>query len=111
MSIYIRNKLPKKIVIVAISTQKSQNINWEFRKKSEPANVLSFYYGPKYGEILVCPEVIRLEAKKQGNFFHYQMTWMILHGMMHLAGRHHEQSPTVARYLEKLETKILRIIL
>ena len=77
------------------------------RDKNNPANVLSFRYGSDYGEILVCPEVIRKEAEKQGNSSYYQMTWMILHGMLHLGGMHHEESGDIAKKTERIEKEIL----
>lgn len=61
-----------------------------------------------YGEILVCPEVIRREAKKQGNTYKYQFTWMVLHGILHLAEIHHERSPKMAKRVAALEKRVLR---
>lgn len=62
---------------------------------------------PDYGEILVCPEVVRREAREQGNTYKYQMTWMIIHGILHLAELHHERSKKAARRVELLERQIL----
>lgn len=103
----LKRKLPFKVVIIEIGKQESRRWNQEYRSKKEPTNVLSFLYGPDYGEILVCPEIIRKEAKSQGNSYKYQMTWMILHGMIHLAGIHHEQSKRAAKKLETIEENIL----
>ena len=61
-----------------------------------------------YGEIIVCPAVIRREAKAQKHSFDYQMTWMILHGMIHLAGVHHERSQLTTERVEILEKNILQ---
>lgn len=103
----LRKKLPKKIVVAEINMKESRRLNRIYRDKDDAANVLSFRYGPDYGEILVCPEIIRREAKKQGNTYKYQMTWMVLHGMIHLAGVHHEQSQKVAIGVENMEQKLL----
>lgn len=100
-------RLPQKIKLVKVSARESRKLNLIYRKKNQPANALSFFYDDSYGEILVCPEIIRKEAKKQGNSYQYQMTWMILHGMIHLAGVHHENSQKVARKMTGLEQKIL----
>lgn len=126
----MRKRLPQKISLVEIDKKESQRLSRIYRGKNKPrtfslheffraerstkkvrgkpANVLSFRYGPDYGEILVCPEVIRREAKKQGNSYKYQMTWMILHGMMHLAGLHHERSLKMAKRVMALEERVLR---
>lgn len=103
----LHKKLPHKIAVISISPQKSLILNRIYRRKNKPANVLSFRYGRDYGEILICPEVIRKEAKAAGNSYKYQMTWMVLHGMLHLAGRHHERSKAAADRVGKFEQKIL----
>ena len=90
-----------------MSRHKLQLLNRVYLKKGKLANVLSFRYGLDYGEILVCPEVIRREAKEQGNTYKYQMTWMILHGILHLAELHHEESKRVAQRVEALEKRVL----
>lgn len=101
-------RLPRKIVVVEVDSRESRRISRLYQKKNKPANVLSLRYGSDYGEILVCPEVIRREAEKQGNSYKYQMTWMIIHGIIHLAGIHHEKSRTTAVRSEKLEKLVLR---
>jgi len=108
MPIYIRKKLPKEIIVIAISSKKSQDINWKFHRKAKPANVLSFRYGPAYGEILLCLQVIRGEVKDLGYSYNYLMTWYIVHGMLHLAGLHHEKSMAAAKKVEELEMLTLR---
>lgn len=106
----VAKKLPKEIVIKEISAQESRKINRKYRRKNKPTNVLSFRYGKDYGEILVCPAIIRKEAKRQGNIYKYQMTWLILHGMLHLGGIHHEFSAKDRNRSESLERKILSSI-
>lgn len=104
----IQNKLPAQIAVVSVSARESLELNCRYRKKCKPANVLSFLYDKEYGEIIVCPGLIRAEAKEQGHSFKYQMTWMIIHGMLHLAGVHHEQSVAVAKRAARLEEDVLR---
>lgn len=103
----LRNKLPESIGVIEISQRESRRLNLIYRKKNQPANVLSFRYGPDYGEILVCPEVIKKEAKKQGHTFVYQLTWMVLHGMIHLGDLHHENSPQVSAKAGRIEKRTL----
>lgn len=126
----IRKRLPQEIRVVEISEAKARWLNRKYLGKNYPANVLSFRYElppslnpspqkgretlrrgrevPIYGEILVCPEIIRREAKNAGNPYRYQMTWMIIHGIIHLAGIHHESSSAAAQRVARLESKILR---
>lgn len=106
----VRRQLPVKIAVVPVSVKKSASLNRRYRKKHKPANVLSFLYGPEYGEIIVCPSVVRHEARMQGHTYRYQMTWMVVHGTIHLSGLHHERSRAAAESVEELEQKILRIV-
>lgn len=103
----LRGKLPARIKLIEISSVESRWLNRIYRKKDKPTNVLSFYYNRDYGEILLCPEVIRKEAKSAGNSYKYQFTWMVLHGIIHLAGLHHEGSRKVELKAEHLEKNIL----
>ncbi|MEK7074230.1 MAG: rRNA maturation RNase YbeY [Patescibacteria group bacterium] len=106
----IKKQLPKEIAVIAVSPQESLKLNRQYRNKRKPANVLSFLYGQEYGEIIVCPSVIYNDAKKQNNTQVFQMTWMIVHGMLHLAGLHHEDSRIVAEEGERIENAILDIL-
>ncbi len=102
-----RSRLPAEISIVPVSAKKSAALNRIYRNKRAPANVLSFLYGKEYGEIIVCPVVIRREAKKQDHSYRYQLAWMIVHGMIHLSGVHHEKFAAIAHRAERLEKQIL----
>ena len=106
----VLKKLPAEIAIVPVSEQRSLELNRTYRKKRNPANVLSFLYGKEYGEIIVCPSVIRREARAKKNSYQYQMTWMIAHGMIHLAGIHHEDSLRTQARFEKIEAWVLKRI-
>lgn len=46
--------------------------------------------GRDLGEILVCAEVVRRYAEEEGNTQGRQMTWTIIHGVLHLLGHDHE---------------------
>ena len=103
----VQRKLPREIGVFAVPPRVSRELNRRYQKKDQPTNVLSFRYGADYGEILVCPTVVQREAKVQGHTYEYQVTWMILHGTLHLAGVHHEGSPRVAALSERIERSAL----
>ncbi|MBI4225019.1 MAG: rRNA maturation RNase YbeY [Candidatus Sungbacteria bacterium] len=104
----IRKKMPAEIHIVWVSIAASRRLNRLYRKKDKPTNVLSFRYGAEYGELLLCRPVVQREARAAGAAFHAQMTWMIVHGMLHLAGIHHEASAQAERRFEKIEEEVMR---
>jgi len=103
-----QQQLPRGVTVVTITEKESQRLSRRYRGKDAAANVLSFRYSPDYGEILICPSVIHRDAKMQGNSYGFQLTWMIVHGMIHLAGRHHEGSKSMAERSERIEHLILR---
>lgn len=103
----LSNKLPARIMVVPIDEETSRRLNLIYRNKRRPANVLSFRYGPDYGEILIARDIVKKEARAYGLNFKYQMTRMIAHGMLHLAGAHHEKSSNADRAFVKMEKEIL----
>ena len=105
---YLQKRLPRRVSLRIIKSKESRRLNRLYRKKNKPTNVLSFRYDSSYGEILLTPEVIRKEARSAGNSYAYQTAWMIVHGMIDLAGVHHEGSKVIAKKVEALEKKILK---
>ena len=45
--------------LVFVSESKSKELNRTYRKKNKPANVLSFPYSKKEGEIFICVPVLK----------------------------------------------------
>lgn len=103
----LRSKLPREIRVISATEIVSRRLNRRYRAKDKPTNVLSFFYSPEYGEIIVCPAVIRVEAKTQANPLQYQMTWMVVHGMLHLSGVHHEHSRSAEARFQRIERRIM----
>lgn len=103
----LRKKLPKTINVGFVTERMSRKLNHRYRGQNKPANTLSFRYGSDCGEVLLCPEVIRREAKRQGHSYKYQLNWMIVHGILHLAGVHHEKSRRASRKFGEMESSLL----
>ena len=117
LPVRIRQKLPREVGVVELDASESMRLNRRYRKKRKPANVLSFRYSDAYGEILLCPEVIRRDALKTisaarrgADIFVIHMTWMIVHGMLHIAGVHHELSEGEDRRSRTIERGVLQKI-
>lgn len=103
----IFSKLPQEIGVVLLSAEESAKLNSIYRNKRKATDVLSFYYNPNYGEILICPKIVKEEAAQQRNPQDFHMTWMIVHGILHLAGVHHEDSLDQERRFLRIERDIL----
>jgi len=77
-------------------------LNKSFRRRDCPTNVLSFHYGGKRGDIVLCHPVIAREARRQGKTLAAHYAHLVVHGMLHLRGHSH------GRRMEKREISILR---
>jgi rRNA maturation RNase YbeY len=58
-------------------------------------------------DLVICPEVLRSEAKLQGKTMHAHWAHLIVHGSLHLIGYDHETSVDAPR-MERREVKVLR---
>jgi probable rRNA maturation factor len=84
-----------------------QDLNYQYRGKNKPTNVLSFCgEGDELGDIVLAFETIRREAKEQGKSFSAHTSHLVIHGVLHLLGFDHENSKH-ARKMEKKEIAIL----
>ncbi len=75
--------------IACVSEKKSKEINKKYRKINKPTNILSFALAKNMGEIVLCPAVIRREAKNFGKTFDQFLGFLVIHGMLHLEGMAH----------------------
>ena len=104
------------VSVRVVNATEMQQLNSEFREQDKPTNVLSFPTGDieglpsdanvPLGDIVVCAEIVRSEAKEQGKTAEAHWAHMVVHGTLHLLGFDHE-SDSDAATMEGLEVKIL----
>ena len=82
-------------------------LNRGFRKRDYATNVLSFSYGPRHGDVVLCHPVIRREAAAQGKSLAAHYAHLVVHGVLHLRGHDHLRKHAAAR-MERAEISILR---
>ncbi len=87
--------------VALVAEKKSREINKKYRKKDKPTNVLSFAFSENEGEILLCPTVIKREAKNLDRTYKEWLDFLVVHGMLHLKGMKH------GALMEKAEKKYL----
>ena len=77
--------------IAYVSVATSRELNKKYRKKNKPTNVLSFPLSKNSGELILCKEVIKREAKenKFDKNFRELLGTLVIHGMLHLKGLLH----------------------
>ena len=89
--------------IAFVTAQKSKEINKKYRKKNKAANILSFSLRKNEGELVLCPAVIKREAKSFKKTSSGFLAFLVIHGMLHLKGLKH------GKRMGKLEKKYLTI--
>ena len=107
--------------ILFTSDVEVHELNRGWREKDKPTNVLSFpmleraellKLAPEgapvlLGDIALAHETCAREAAEKGRSLHEHASHLVIHGLLHLAGRDHEISPHDAEEMEALEVKAL----
>lgn len=103
----------QELTVRFVGEEESQELNYQFRGKDKPTNVLSFPFECPpdipvnlLGDLVVCVPVIHREAKEQGKQVEHHFAHMIVHGILHLLGFDH-QSDEEAEEMESREIHIL----
>lgn len=105
--------------VAFIGAPRMRELNRRYRRKDTIANVLSFSFAPSrkeppcslgLGEIVICPQQVRKDAKKYGILFKKALAWMLLHGILHLAGYTHEGKSSDAQKMEERENFYLKTL-
>jgi probable rRNA maturation factor len=100
-----------------VKETESKNLNAKYRGEPTATNVLSF--PPDFpagitdhlqlepmGDIVVCPDVLELEAEQQGKSIEAHWAHLLIHGVLHLLGHEHDDDDSAAA-MEQLEIKVL----
>jgi probable rRNA maturation factor len=96
----------KDLSVALIGQKEITELNKDYRKKDKPTDVLSFQYNI-LGEIVICPEVVRANAKKFNSTFKKELARVLIHGILHLLGYSHETNTAKAKKMRKKEEDYL----
>ncbi len=88
--------------IVFTTPNISKKLNKRYRGKNYPTNVLSFSIDRNSGEIILEPKKIKTEYKNFELNYKSFLTYLLIHGMLHLKGMDHSST------MDKEEKKFLR---
>jgi probable rRNA maturation factor len=97
--------------IALVGPKRMRELTKAYHGKDAVANVLSFPE-PEFGlgEIVICPAEVKKDAKKYGILIKEAMAWMLIHGILHLVGYHHENDNREARKMEEREEQHLSFV-
>jgi probable rRNA maturation factor len=102
----------RELSVLVVGSMRSRSLNRRYRHRNYPTNVLSFAPaapGPLLGDLVICPEVLRREARAQGKAMRAHWTHLVIHGALHLIGYDHAR-PADARRMERREVRLLRTL-
>lgn len=102
------------VTIRIVGNAESQQLNFDYRGKDKPTNVLSFPFQcppgielPLLGDLVICAPVVAQEAQQQNKALSAHWAHMVVHGCLHLLGFDHINDDD-AEQMEAEEVTILQ---
>ena len=101
--------------VAVVGHAESRRLNARYRGRDQATNVLSFPAPAQprgalprsLGDLVVCPGVLRREARAQAKSLRAHWAHLIVHGTLHLIGYDHERARD-ARRMERREIAVLK---
>ena len=85
-----REKKEKKLSLALVGQERIKELNRKYRGENRATDVLSFPYRDS-GEVVLCPNIIRKNAKEYGLPFEKELARILIHGLLHLLGYGHQK--------------------
>ena len=87
--------------ILLTNNRKMKNLNFKFRKKNKPTDILSFQSNNKIyiGDIAISYEIVNKRSKLSNFFIEFDKMWV--HGYFHLNGYDHKKLKDYKRMSNK----------
>ena len=84
-------KKKQEFSILLTNNKKMRNLNFKFRKKNKPTDVLSFQSNDNIyiGDIAISYEIVNKRSKLSNFFIEFDKMW--IHGYFHLIGYDHKK--------------------
>lgn len=107
----------REIAVRVVGPNESRELNRQWRGKDKPTNVLSFPAPSEVsppdrhrplGDLVICADVVRREAQRDGKTIAAHWAHMVVHGTLHLAGYDHETGDRERMRMERREIAVLR---
>ena len=107
----------REIAVRVVAKAESRELNRLWRGQDKPTNVLSFpapdsppvrdAWRP-LGDLVICADVVRHEAVRDGKPVAAHWAHMVVHGALHLAGYDHETGERDRMRMERREIAVLK---
>ena len=107
------------VSILLVDDAQITKINKQYLNRNRPTNVISFSMregefsgiNPQLlGDVVISLERAKKEAKKKGNSLKNELNFLLVHGILHLLGYHHENCKKEAENMRRKEEKLMKMI-
>lgn len=110
----------RELAVRVVKADESRQLNRLWRGKDKPTNVLSFPapdqdrrgkpldFRLPLGDVVICAEVLRREAVRDGKTLEAHWAHMVVHGALHLVGFDHERGERDRIEMERREIAVLK---
>ena len=97
------NKKNINLSIAFVGPSRIKNLNKKYRRKNYVTDVLAFGEngGLGLGEIVICLQEVKKNAKKYALSFEKELINCLIHGILHLLGYNHEKSEIKAKEMKR----------
>lgn len=101
-------KAASSVTIAFVEKSEIRKLNRRYRGKNKPTDILSFesIEEGSLGELVIALDVIRAQAREHELSLEQELTYMLIHGVLHLLGYDHEVSPSGARQMFSIQDRI-----
>jgi rRNA maturation RNase YbeY len=104
--------------LVLVSDREMHRLNYAWRGKDRPTDVLAFAQaeGPGgapvglLGDVVISVDTARRQAAELGHSLADEGRRLLIHGLLHLLGYDHERSEAEAQRMERKERQLLRAV-
>ncbi len=112
---FIKKKKSKthSVCFIFCSDNYLQKLNVEFLNHKDLTDVISFNYSEKNiikGDVFISVERVRENAKNYDVKFKEELSRVIIHGILHLAG-YNDKNPEEKKIMRKLENQFLKLVI
>lgn len=106
------NKGKSYLSVALVGPAEIKKLNKKYRGKNKPTDVLAFNNVSCFmlhvsrldlGEIIICSQVVKSNAKKFNTTFKKELARVLIHGILHLLGYDHEKLKKEAEAMRKKE--------
>lgn len=100
--------MKKDLTVVFLDPGPAKKLNFQFRQKKYATDILSFMTDSpeELGELVLCPQVLQRQAQEHDLSFKLELSYMLIHGVLHLLGYDHERSEKEAKKMFRIQDQL-----